>query len=158
VINGERFFEQHCFYFPATTALFGTLGYNAVCSIPTAKVLDMISKPISKPIRKSKEIRYDCARKLQSVKSSNMFRAILASLLDENWTTPNISELRITRQHRLLGRSVGEERFKAFRCAEIGLIRSIHGIAAVAQLDGDEVGYLLGRVAEIKDAEINDAN
>jgi hypothetical protein len=113
------------------------------------RVIDMIHKPI----RKSKEIRADCARKLQPVTASNMFRAILAALLDEDWTTPNISELRITRQHRLLGRSIGEEKFKAFRCAEFGLIRSIHGIAAVAQLDGDEVGYLLAKVAQIKDSE-----
>lgn len=103
-----------------------------------------------KPIRSSKEIRYDCARKLQSVETSNMFRAILASLLEEDWTTPNIWELRITRDHRLLGRSVGQVSFKAFRCAEADLIRNIHGIAAVAELDGDEVGYMLGRVAGIK--------
>ena len=30
------------------------------------------------------------------------------------------------------------------------MIRNIHGIAAVAGLDGDELGYLLGKVAEIK--------
>ena len=29
-------------------------------------------------------------RKLQSVDTSNVFRAILASLLEEDWTTPNI--------------------------------------------------------------------
>lgn len=95
-------------------------------------------------------VRRGCVRKLQPIETSNMFRAILASLLDENWTTPSIGELRITRDHRLLGRSVGEVNFKAFRCGETGLIRNIHRIAAVAGLDGDEVGYLLGKVAEIK--------
>ena len=104
---------------------------------------------IHKPIRASKEIRRSCTLKLRSVETSNMFLAILASLLDEDWTTPNITELRITRDHRLLGRSVGEMRFKAFPFAEAGLIRNIHGIAAVAGLDGDELGYLLGKVAEI---------
>lgn len=79
-----------------------------------------------------------------------MFLAILASLLDEDWTTPNIKELRITHDHRLLGRAVGAINFKAFCWAEAGLIRKIHGIAAEASLDGDELGYLLGRVAKLK--------
>jgi hypothetical protein len=105
---------------------------------------------IHKPIRATKEIRRTCAQKLRSVETSNMFLAILASLLEEDWTTPNIRELRITRDHRLLGRSVGEVGFKAFRCAEAGLIRNIHGVAPVAELDGDEVGYLLGKVEKIK--------
>ncbi len=102
-----------------------------------------------KSIRANVSIRRTCARKLHSVETSSMFMAILASLLEEDWTTPNIRELRITRDHRLLGRSVGERSFKAFRCAEAGLIHNIHGIAAVAGLDGDELGYLLGKVAGI---------
>ena len=44
----------------------------------------------------------------------------------------------------------GESAFKAFLGAEADLIRNIHGVAAVAELDGDEVGYLVGKVAEIK--------
>jgi hypothetical protein len=95
-------------------------------------------------------LRRGCARKLQSVETSNVFRAILASLLEEDWTTPNIVELRFSRDHRLLGRSAGAISFKAFRCAQTGLLRNIHGIAALAELDGDELGYLLGRVAKIK--------
>jgi len=79
-----------------------------------------------------------------------MFLAILGSLLDEDWTTPNIRELRITRDHRLLGRSLGAVSFRAFRCGEAGLIRNIRGVAAVAGLDGDELGYLLGKVAKIE--------
>ncbi len=95
-------------------------------------------------------LRRGCARKLQSVATSNVFRAILASLLEEDWTTPNIVELRFSRDHRLMGRSAGAAAFKAFHCVEAGLIRNLHGIAAVAELDGDEIGYLLGRVAKIK--------
>jgi hypothetical protein len=95
-------------------------------------------------------LRRGCARKLQSVDTSNVFRAILASLLEEDWTTPNIVELRFSRDHRLLGRSAGAVGFKAFHCLEVGLIRNLHGIAAFAELDGDEIGYLLGRVAKIK--------
>jgi hypothetical protein len=30
------------------------------------------------------------------------------------------------------------------------LTRNIHGLAAVAELDGDEVGYLIGALAAIK--------
>jgi hypothetical protein len=105
---------------------------------------------IQNRFRWPEHIRRDCAAKLRSIQKSGTLTAILASLLDEDWTTPNISELRITRSHRLLGRSAGEVQFKAFRCAEAGLIRDIHEIAALAGLDGDEVGYLLGKVAKIK--------
>jgi hypothetical protein len=103
-----------------------------------------------KPIRANEIIRRDCVRKLRSVETNAMFLAILASLLEEDWTTPNIRELRITPDHRLLGRAVGAVSFKEFGWAEAGLIRKIHGIAAAAELDGDELGYLLGRVAKIK--------
>lgn len=101
-------------------------------------------------MRATKQIHHDCVQKLQAIETSPIFMAILASLLDENWTTPNISELRITCDDRLLGRSVGEANFKAFRCAKGGLIRNIHRLAAVARLDGDELGYLLGKVAGIR--------
>jgi len=56
-------------------------------------------------MRATKEIHRDCVQKLRAIETNAMFLAILASLLDENWTTPNISELRITRDDRLLGRS-----------------------------------------------------
>jgi hypothetical protein len=95
-------------------------------------------------------VRRGCARKLQFVETSIVFRAILASLLDENWTTPNIRELRFARDHRLFGRTLGEASFKAFRCAKAGLVRNIRGIAAVAQLDGNELDYLLRKVARIQ--------
>ena len=95
-------------------------------------------------------LRRACADKLQFVETSVMFRAILASLLEENWTTPNIWELRFARDHRLFGRTLGEESFKAFHCAKAGLVRNIRGIAAVARLDGDELDYLLRKVARIR--------
>ena len=105
---------------------------------------------IQSRFRFPEHIRRDCVRKLQPIEKSGIFTAILANLLDEDWTTPNFRELRITRDHRLLGRSVGEVGFKAFRCAEAGLIRNIHGVATVAGLDCDEVSYLLGEVEKIK--------
>jgi hypothetical protein len=37
--------------------------------------------------------------------------------------------------------------------AAADLIRNIHGVAEVAGLDGDERGYLVGRVAAIKRIE-----
>jgi len=39
---------------------------------------------------------------------------------------------------------------KQFLGAEEDLLRNVHGIAEVAELDGDELGYLLGKIASIK--------
>jgi hypothetical protein len=103
-----------------------------------------------KSIREPDEIRKDCARKLASVEISGMFSAILGCLLGEDWSEPRIEELRISPDRYLLARVAGEASFKAFLGAEADLIRNIHGVAAVAELDGDEVGYLVGKVAEIK--------
>jgi hypothetical protein len=47
-------------------------------------------------------LRRDCVRKLQLIETSNVFRAILACLLEEDWTTPSIMELRFTRDYRLV--------------------------------------------------------
>lgn len=105
---------------------------------------------IQNRFRMPEHIRRDCARKLQSIEKSGTFTAILGSLLDEDWTTPNVEELRIRRDRHLFGRLPGEATFKAFRGAKAGLIRNIHEVAALAGLDGDEVGYLLGEVEKIK--------
>lgn len=102
------------------------------------------------PLREPEQIRQDCARKLRPIETSGMFTAILAALLGEDWTDPRIEELQISSDHCLLARPAGEVTFKAFLGAEADLIRNIHGVAEVAELDGDELGYLLGRVAEIK--------
>ncbi len=104
-------------------------------------------------IREPVQIRQDCARKLRSVETSEMFTAILGALLGEDWTTPKIEELRITPDRCLLARPAGEATFKVFLGAEADLIRNIHGLSAVAELDGDEIGYLLGKVAELKRIE-----
>lgn len=103
-----------------------------------------------KPIREPNEIRTDCARKLAEVQISGMFSAILGCLLDEDWAEPRIEELQITPDRGILARVVGEAGFNLFLGAEVDLIRNIHGVATIAELDGDEVGYLVGRVAEIK--------
>jgi hypothetical protein len=59
-------------------------------------------------------------------------------------------ELKITPDGHVLGRCDGQPGFSTFVGASEDLLRNIHGVAAVAELDGDEMGYLLGKVAEIK--------
>jgi len=59
----------------------------------------------------------------------------------------------ITPDGHLLGRCESEASFKAFLGASEDLIKNIHGVAPVAELDGDEVGYLVGKVAGIKRRE-----
>jgi len=102
------------------------------------------------PIRDPDQIRQDCARKLRAVQVSTHFQAILGCLLGEDWTTPRLIEMVITPDGRMLGRPAGEPSFKAFLGASEDLIKNIHGVAPVADLDGDEIGYLLGCVAEVK--------
>lgn len=102
------------------------------------------------PIREPDQIRQGCADKLRAVEVSDHFRAILGCLLDEDWTTPRLVEMVITPDGHLTGRCEGEAKFKAFLGASEDLIKNIHGVAPVAELDGDEIGYLVGRLAEIK--------
>ena len=102
------------------------------------------------PIREPEKIRQDAARKLRSVQVSDHFQAILGCLLGEDWTTPRLVEMVITPDGHLLGRCDGDSSFKAFLGASEDLLRNIHGVAPVAELDGDEIGFLVGRVAEIK--------
>ena len=52
-----------------------------------------------------------------------------------------------------MGRPADDATVKVFLGAEADLIRNIHGLSAVAELDGDEIGYLLGRVAQVKRIE-----
>jgi hypothetical protein len=50
----------------------------------------------------------------------------------------------------MLGRCEGDAAFKVFLGASEDLIKNIQGVAQVAELDGDEVGFLVAKVAEIK--------
>jgi hypothetical protein len=101
-------------------------------------------------IRDADEIRAECARKLKPIETGGMFTAILGCLLDEDWTNPKIEELYITPDHCILARETGQVTHNQFIGAEADLIKNIHGIADVAELDGDELGYLLGKIAEAK--------
>ena len=101
-------------------------------------------------IREPEEIRQGCSKKLRAIQISDHFQAILGCLLGEDWTTPRLIEMVITPDGHLLGRCNGEPELKAFLGASADLLKNIHGVAPVAGLDGDKVGYLLGKVAEIK--------
>ncbi len=105
------------------------------------------------PPREPDQIRADCSRKLKPIETGGMFTAILGALLDEDWTTPKIEELVITSDRHILARQAGEASHQIFIGAEADLIKNIHGIAEVAELDGDELGYLLGKVAEARRIE-----
>lgn len=102
------------------------------------------------PLREPSQIRQHTARKLEQVEISDHFRAILGCLRGEDWTTPRLVEMFITPDGHMVGRCEGEAEVKAFLGAEEDLIRNIHGVAKVAGLDGDEVGCLVGKVAEVK--------
>ncbi|MFN6334603.1 MAG: hypothetical protein ACK45A_22810 [Planctomyces sp.] len=81
---------------------------------------------------------------------SDHFRAILGCLLSETSTTPTLVELVSTPDGHLLGRCDGEAASRVFLGNSEDLLRNIHGVAIVAELDGDEIGYLLGRIAKIR--------
>jgi hypothetical protein len=101
-------------------------------------------------IREPNEIRESCARKVEAVEVSDHFQAILECLLGEDWTTPRLIEMAITPDGHLVGQCEGQASFGTYLGASENLIRNVRGVAAVAELDGDEMGYLLGKVAEIK--------
>jgi hypothetical protein len=50
----------------------------------------------------------------------------------------------------LLGRADGQATEQVYLGTQDDLTKNIHGLAAVAELDGDEVGYLVGAVAASK--------
>jgi hypothetical protein len=101
-------------------------------------------------IREPDDIRQGCSRKLRQVHTSPHFQAILGCILGEDWTTPRLIEMRVTRDGHVLGRWEGQVGFSTVLGSPEDLIRNIHGVAPVAELDGDEVGYLVVKVAEIK--------
>lgn len=101
-------------------------------------------------IREPDQIRQDTARKLRAVQISEHFQAILGCLLGEDWTTPRLLEMMITPDGSMVGRCEGQPGFSTFLGAAEDLLKNVHGVAKVAELDGDEMGYLLGKVAEVK--------
>ena len=101
-------------------------------------------------IRTPHQIRRDTARKLRQAQIGDDFLAILAYLLGEKWTTPGLLEICITPDSLMLGRPEDLDYLGKFLGTTRALFRNIQGLAKVAELDGDEVGYLVAKVAEIK--------
>jgi hypothetical protein len=102
------------------------------------------------PIREPEQIQQDCVRKLRQVEMDGMFAAILGYFLHEGWTQPRIANLRFSRKHCLFARVEGQASFNTFLAKEAELIWNVHEVAKAAGLGGDELGYLLGKIAEIK--------
>ena len=101
-------------------------------------------------MRDAGEIQESCARKIAQVQISDQFRAILGCLLEQDWTTPRLVQMILSPDGHLLGRAEGQATEQVYLGTQEDLTRNIHGLAAVADLDGDEVGYLVGAVATIK--------
>jgi len=77
------------------------------------------------------------------VRTSGKFTAILAYLLDEEWTDPPITSLTVTSDGILLDSSSG---FANDILGDMGdLRRNIKGIAEVAGLNEAETAWLLSR-------------
>ena len=102
------------------------------------------------PIREPDQICQDCARKLHLVQVSEQFQAMLGCILGEDWTTSRLLEMVITPDGHVLGRCETDTSFKVLLGDSEDVLKNIHGVAKVAELEGDEVGYLLAKVAEIK--------
>ncbi len=81
---------------------------------------------------------------------SDHFRAILGCLLEQDWTTPRLVQMVVSSDGHLLGRTDGQATEQSYLGTQDDLTKNIHGLAAVAELDGDEVGYLVGAVAAIR--------
>jgi hypothetical protein len=104
-------------------------------------------------IREPEQICQDCARKVLAVLRAPKLRAVLGYFVREAWAMPEIADLRLTSEGRLVARLEGEKDFLIDLGERNGLIRAIHRIARKAGLDGDELGYLLAQVATIKREE-----
>jgi hypothetical protein len=56
-------------------------------------------------MRDPSEIRESCARKIEQVKLSDHFRAMLGCLLEQDWTTPRLVKMVLSSDGHLLGRA-----------------------------------------------------
>lgn len=68
-------------------------------------------------------------------------------------TQPTIREPEDIRQdcaRKLRSVQVSDHFQAILGCLADDLLRNIHGVAPVAELDGDEIGFLVAKVAEIK--------
>ncbi len=101
-------------------------------------------------MRDPSEIRDSCAKKISQVELSDHFRAILGCLLEQEWTTPRLVQMVLSPDGHLLGRAEGQATEQVYLGSGDDLTKNIQGLAQVAELDGDEAGYLVGAVAALK--------
>lgn len=107
--------------------------------------------PEMKPsLRDPEEIRQTSAQKLSEVQYSMFFGAMLGYLLGECWTKPRLVEMVKRADGQLFGRLEGEEEFTVACHSVDELLQNIHGVAKVANLDENELNYLVAKVAQIK--------
>ena len=101
-------------------------------------------------IREPEEIRQSLADKLRQIESDGQFSIALACFLSSQWTTPRIEELYLNSDRHLVVRFTGEAEMRVYGGTKLDLISGIHAVAKEANLDGDELGYLLAKVAELR--------
>ena len=102
-------------------------------------------------VREPDQIRRDCARKLHA--GSGQRPLSCAILRRSSWAkTGQRPDWSRWSSRRTTHSSVGAMASRGSRhsCAAADLIRNIRGVAQVAELDGDEIGFLVAKVAEIK--------
>jgi len=102
------------------------------------------------PIRLHEEIRRSLTDKLGRIKADGDFSVALAFSLASHSTMPLIEELYLNSDRHLVVRFTGEAEKRVYGGTKLDLISGIHAVAKEANLDGDELGYLLGKVAELK--------
>jgi hypothetical protein len=122
---------------------------------PPSRKLKPVSIPmttamIELPIREPEEIRRSLANKLGRIKAEGDFSVALAFSLASHSTLPLIEEFYLNSDGHLVVRFTGEAEKRVYGGTRADLIREIHGVARAAELDGDELGYLLGKVAELR--------
>ncbi len=101
-------------------------------------------------LRETVQTRKSSAIKACDAQVSDHFRAIFGCLLNEDSASPRLVEMLITPDGKLVGRCDGDSAFSTFLGSSNDLIHNSPGVTLIAELDGDELGFLVSRVAEIK--------
>ena len=88
------------------------------------------------PFAEPEQIRRDAAREVKLVRISDQFTAILACRVPKKgWATSEFAELVATPDGVLLGRCEGEPEFDVFPGSVEDLLRNIHGLSRVVEID-----------------------
>lgn len=106
----------------------------------------MHNKPRPRTTRQP-NIRALVASKLEPIRTSGVFRAILGCLVGEpHWTTPAIAELIITSDGMLLARMDGDIGANEILGSRDDYFRNLLGVAKVAALTPRETRWLVERI------------